>query len=75
MVFHQFWPNNRNAPGSTTSGGFMEVNDYLIWCSTAHKVAGFSTIFTELEDCTMVLFEPKLLNQVGGHLVKNDFKS
>ena len=53
MVFHQLWPNNPNAPGPTTSGlnsgGFIEVNNCLIWCSTAYKVAG----------CTFV---PPLLN-------------
>ena len=43
-VFHQLWPNNPNAPGPTTSGGFIEVNNCLIWCSTAHKVAGSTLV-------------------------------
>ena len=45
MVFHQLWPNNPITPGSTTSGGFIEVNNCLIWCSTARKVAGSTLRF------------------------------
>ena len=40
MVFHQLWPNTQKALGPTTSGGFIEVNNCLIWCSTAHKPFG-----------------------------------
>ena len=37
MVFHQLWPNIQKTLGPTTSGGFIDVNNCLIWCSTAHK--------------------------------------
>ena len=36
-TFHQLWPNTQKALGPTTSRGFIEVNNCLIWCSTAHK--------------------------------------
>ena len=57
MFFYQLWPNNPNAPSSTTSGGFIEVSNCLIWCSTAHKVAGSTfappPLFTQLEHCAL----------------------
>ena len=55
MVFHQLWPNTQKALGPTTSGGFIEVNNCLIWCSTAHKPFG-STFVPPLESCALMLF-------------------
>ena len=52
---HGFSPimtNNPNAPGLTTSGGFIEVNNCQLWGSTAHKVA----------ESTFVPLPPSLLN-------------
>ena len=54
MVFHQLWPNTQKALGPTTSGGFIEVNNCLIWCSTPHKPFG-STFVPPLESCAVVI--------------------
>ena len=56
MVFHHLWPNIQTALGPTTSGGFIEVNNCPIWCSTAHKpfLKYFCPpLFTKLENCAV----------------------
>ena len=42
------------APGPTTSGGFIEVNNCLIWCSIAHKVAGSTFVLPSLQNWSTV---------------------
>ena len=54
MVFHQLWPNTQKALGPTTSGGFIEVNNCLIWCSTAHKPFGSTFVPPSLVNWSVV---------------------
>ena len=60
MVFHQLWPNTQKALGPTISGGFIEVNNCLIWCSTALKPFG-STFVPPLESCALMRFVHKFM--------------
>ena len=61
--FHQLWPNTQKALGPITSGGFIEVNNCPIWCSTAHKLfrSTFVLLFIELKNCAVVL-PAKIIN-------------
>ena len=54
MVFNKLWQSTLKALGPTTSGGFIELNNCLIWCSTQLTnllEVLLSPLFTELGNC------------------------